>query len=103
MEIDNLEFKGKCYIGLEELPTRVRESFEAGKSIFLEELSEDEFLKYLEARDEHLLKEQLVRVGANGSTRIATVVTETSKEERTKRNFPMFKMKIGIRDIFGRT
>ena len=86
---------------LSQLPQDIRDALENGSAVFPNDLAEDEIVGYLEARDEHIVREKLVRVGMNGTSRLLLIAIETSQEERKRENFPLYKMNRSLKDYVG--
>ena len=65
----------------------------AGLAVLPDVLEGEAYLRYLEALDERIIKEVLIRLGENGNTNLRIVGLETTQDERNQMNFPRYKMR----------
>ena len=63
-----------------------------GSAVIPDVLSGESYVRYLEALDERIIREVLIRLGRNGDTTLRVVGIETNKDERNGMNFPRYKM-----------
>lgn len=85
------------------LPGSVLEELAGNAAFLLDEYLGVDFPTLLEARDEGVIKTEIMCLGLGSDARFVTIVREVPGRERFNANFPIFKTKKRLVDYFSGT
>lgn len=83
---------------LGDLPKDARRLIKEGKAVLISDLDSEQLSKYMDARDERLVKDRYYKT-IIGEANLVVVGVETTRAERQEMNFPNFMLDIKLKDV----